>query len=279
MNGNRKNNKCISKEILSAYFDGEASLNEENLIHLENCNICKNQLKEFKLFSEALNKMMKTEPSESLYPKIIQKFKNESNQQPQNAFHFLAILTKAASVIFALGLISFFSYHFINKNNNTTALNQKNNIDKVVFLDHSNSNSQLNQPTKSIGNTGNIDLNKFSHVSTNYTPDNTTFIKKQINTPKINKSVSHFWLTDNPKKTIAFLKNNLPDKTIIKNNLNNGTLNVSMHLKKKDLVNLVRKLHSNGYTLLSPNQPQPEVQTFNGAPNEQVIYNVTFSQK
>ena len=275
MNGNRKNNKCISKEILSAYFDGEESLDEDNLIHLKNCDICQNQLKEFQLFREALNKLIKVEPPESLHSKILQKINGDSDKEAPNILHFISILTKAASVIFALGLISFFSYHFINKNN-TTALNPKKNIDKVVFLNHSNSNTKINQPNKSIGN---IDLNKFSHVSTNYNTQNPIFSKQPVNTAKINSKVDHFWLTDNPEKTIAFLENNVPDKTVIKNNLKNGTLNISMHLKKKDLVNLVRKLHSNGYILLNPNQPQPEENTFYGTPNEQVIYNATFSHK
>jgi hypothetical protein len=279
MNGKSKKNQCISKETLSAYFDGEISLDKQCLQHLESCSICQNQLNEYKNFAKAMNKMMQIDPPENLQIKILNRIHNKTEQPTVGAFHFISILTKAASVIFALGLISFFSYYIINKNNNIVAVNHNNNMDKIVFLNHTTPSTKKNTQNTTLPNTGNINLNKFSQVSTNYTNTTPIFTKNNTNTAKIQNRVSHFWLNNNPKQTINFIKNNISSNANIKHNFQNGTLHISMSINKKDLVNLVRKLHSNGYILISPNQPQPEVRTFNGSPNEPVLYNAVFSKK
>ncbi|MBN1865637.1 MAG: hypothetical protein JW808_12135, partial [Victivallales bacterium] len=95
----------------------------------------------------------------------------------------------------------------------------------------------------------------------------------------INDEVRHIWIAPELKNAPFIIRAAIDKKNIIRLQENDlGDIEAELHISKKQLVTLVRKCHSAGFSLLSPTQPQPEQSLFSGNGDDKVKYLAVFTK-
>jgi hypothetical protein len=289
MNADNEKSVCISKERLSAHFDGELKLEKHEQEHLKHCSKCSSVLKEFAYLAELLKKSMQIEVSPGLNDKIIRKAKYGEDFERSIPFNLSGFFLKAASIVIFAALAGILFYNNIKPEQSQatsadiTALDQRKSVkfpavnQQTVFLaDLPQKNTTVNN--LNLNTNGNIDYSNFARVSTGLdhkTVPLSTVSKRSI---AINPLVEHLWVADNPENAVEFIKKSIKPNSKIKLEHNGNSFKIAFKINKAQAVKIVKKLHDAGYKLISPAQPQPEQKVFPGSSNDNIIYRATFTR-
>jgi len=288
MNADKQKSLCVSKERLSAHFDGELKLEKNELQHLKHCGRCSSILNEFAYLEKILKKNLDSVSMSNLNEKIMSRIKTENHSQ-SILFKNFHIISKVASFILVAGFIAAFIFNYakiparhIEKSQNqhkatSNKLTPQSEIEnEIVFLGDS-PEKNVAVKNQNIKHNGNIDYLNFSRVSTGVDQKTLPALSLPKQSQRINPRVEHIWIADKPEKALDFIKKSLHGSRKFNIKLKNGLYHITFKINKLKLVELVKKLHNAGYKLISPDQPQPEQILFPGHSNDNVLYHAAFT--
>ncbi|MEM4248205.1 MAG: hypothetical protein QXH80_02975 [Candidatus Nanoarchaeia archaeon] len=293
-----KEKKCPEKEFLSLYADDMLSSDLPEFKHISACEKCKAEVMLYKKLGAVIQDSLFSAVPENFAETSVSKFRERLANEESKIIPFpVLVLARVASILFFLSSVIFFVSSLVtNEEENPpasfarsedssheattqlpSATNEKmvaNNISPVSpqqqvskgeasFQD--NSVSFENMALTSAGASGQ-QLQRFSSYSNTDRP------------AQIPKIVRHVWSVKDIEaaktRLVQIISQNKDGQENIHSRAkDNSRIKFALgKLQKKQLVEIVKQLSEEGFKLLSPQEPQPERQVFEGAPEEPVRY-------
>ena len=273
---------CISSANLSSFADGEYLLNEQEARHLQNCSFCQKTLEDFKKLSNALHSALQEEcppefvniMSERIQQRILLEEKN--NKKKKKLF-----FSSKRTFIHAAAAVMLFSFviYLLTSNGGDGFPEDPEEIQQ---------NANTLPAKKNITANGRVDIRNIVPVSISSAPVHFLVSAKDQRDKSpalIGKEVMQVWVYDKGGKGIKSSdiqklltdiagKDSVVDTTATPRS--SGKFSFTVAATRKKAVQLVRKLASGKFHLLSPEAPQPEQKYFYGTGDEKTVLKLDF---
>ncbi len=294
--------KCPEIEVLSLYYDGLLDKESVESIHISACPKCLAKIESYGRIDGLLDDAL----SLGLDPSFTEKVKKAVHGKLDEAPKFLSysyLLARAASVMFVIFASVFFvknlyyppmqeydvDQYAITGGMGSTQAEQKSDFPSPGEIKTQKARNNTASPPggtdkKTIENHQNPSMNEVpvsdvSLVSTG-ADDSIRFSDADSGKEKpapIDKIVHHVWAVkdvEDAKKKIGDLITSISQKDSLRARKKNVTTEkfVLKKIDKQSLVDLIKRLSGEGFKLLTPEQPQPENNIFQGKPDEPVKY-------
>ncbi|HPN83863.1 MAG TPA: zf-HC2 domain-containing protein [Victivallales bacterium] len=286
---NVKGGKCPLLEDLSAYCDGELSRSSPAYIHIESCEECRLKVSRLSKISKAISLSLSNPPGVNCVSrKTVEALRSENRISATKLTPYWEIFLRVAAVIaiFAGSAVYIFDLTERKGENKLLALEKSEKIkNKDLILQPINKEKE--EPTHQIAdkneNMPHSPLNSFeiSDMRNTGSAETNTTSKRIIfgavpgeSAANINDIVRHVWIWN--KEGLAPSISDILKNSGIESFQKDGNEHVLI-TEKMRLVKIVRALHSEGYELLSPDEPQPESKRFSGHPEQKVEYHFSLA--
>jgi hypothetical protein len=255
--------KCPAPEIVSAYCDGELSRDSAEAKHIESCPVCGNLLKSYKAIGNGLKSGVSAKVPVDIVSSIkagVHKKLQAEKTSKKAPIPFPVVAFRAAAAFIICGILTVYTLETVKT------------IDEGNPALAGNSEHDTNFFTADAHSGGEIPLESFSPVSFREAGKAQNVV--------IPDKVHQVWTVKNPdaalNKFLGFAQKLGVSIEKSAETKKKNAASVDISLSKKQLVELVRKCHSNGFKLVSPDAPQPEQNHFAGKPDSKVNYKADF---
>lgn len=276
MSKQEQKSKCPDVEFVSAYFDGELGPGSPEFRHIKECPVCRKKLESYQQIADTLKAELSAEVPNRLPERIITRIRKNNSLEQKSYWRFPFILKIAAMLILTATVLLLLLPGEENNIRDISPIPEFLNLPE----DPGSHLTTLDLPghKRIADNTGAIDLDHFSPASTNNNNEINFVTDDTGEKPAIiSPEVKQVWVVKNlesgTKEFVKFAKKD--DLRFTKDS--NGDFSAKIKISKIQLVELVRKCQQAGFKLLSPTQPQPEQNIFNGNKDDIVDYQAIFT--
>ncbi len=276
--------KCPENEVLSLYLDGLISEESPESVHISSCSACLEKINSYSAIDKTIDKALSGSSDADFAERIIGKVRNELAKKT-NTLSFPYMLARAASVLFVLSASVFFvnsiytpsenfSSEYATEKKTVPETVAKNTVVNTQVLPANLAETPLQASPALYSNS--VSMDNMALASTG--SPKVYFSEELDNEPaRIQKIVHHVWAVKDIDASKAKLQKVISEASSQEDlrSRKKGDTTEKFVLKKLDkstLVGLIKKLSDEGFTLISPEQPQPENNVFHGKATEPVRY-------
>lgn len=287
--------KCPDPEALSAHFDNEGLLGEDDAAHVKRCELCGKRLDDYGRISNGMKcALSSAQASDMLFrikTGVHEKLKREGEAKPPLKFPYWISSVAAGLAVCALG--AYMVTHMEKPQGESQApapieerlaASPSALVPSELSVPQPKALASNSKPSES-PSFGAIDLKQLSSVSFGG-DDGARMIAGAVDggnsSPAvIDASVRHVWMLPSganlPGSLKAIAKAASLDPSQISGVSESGDgCKATFSVSRRQAVALVRAFKASGFELLSPQQPQPEQSVFSGNGAEPVSYQADF---
>jgi len=281
----QKKAECPSRELLSAFYDGEAS--PETLgSHIETCPVCRTVLNDFARLDSLLGKALDAGTPPDLPERILVKVKTAIENSPKkkkfNIYSPAMIYGRIAALVAVLGIAGVIIWNDYSAKNAPP-------VQTPRVMHTAMTETELSPaPSSPRAHSASIDVNDLSTVNfSNIRDRNLTHMHTaadQTARAVIPDEVKQMWIipenSDFPKMLPAILQAaGISPAKVRCIHKNDGNYTLEFPATKLESIKFVRLCKRTGYSLLTPGQPQPEQNSFAGNASDRITYSADFFRK
>ncbi len=287
------------KEELSLYYDRLLPEDSKSLKHIRDCPVCQARLADYAFLDSSLKTALENSVGAGFEERSLANFKRKLSEKKTKIIPFPMLMLRVASLVFALSSLVFFIHETVSEpkdsasqigvspDQNLSAGSREKSISGGTVKSQASANNPAERHAeerpvaKNSSGSGEVSYGNMRPASAgNSGQDSFTFSHVPTQQPaEIPKIVHHVWSVRDLNEAKAKLAKAVESgkdngKNCVRSRrLGNRSERFAIgRLEKKKLVNLVKTLSNDGFTLMSPVEPQPESREFQGNANEPVRY-------
>lgn len=260
---------CPSLEQITAYFDQESKMPEQISSHLKNCEKCKKYFKSLSLMDYSLKHVVRKETGSDseISKRILAGVRDSIKKERKKKLlipAFSPVQWRAASLFLFAGLLGYFVWDEYSES-----------AAEPVVENRIVSSAAIPAVITASPAGGTVQVSELTTVK--FSSDGTELpVSLEREYLPIREYVRHIWKgAGDPEKEIP--------KILMENKIENASLSktengwkLTFKGTKQQVIQFVRSSVKNGMILLSPDQPQPEQNTFSGKADDLVFYSASY---